>query len=148
MVATGIYLEVIHWLEEFLKNRTFPAKLGPPLERRYPKIGVAHGYGLGPLLFLIFINDLEYELTSNHVFFAEDAKVIAPRNQQHELRSSIQQELSCYRKWDLPLNASKSHHLSIGGHSDHRLVLSEKAKCEKANDLGISVNKAGECCTS
>ncbi len=76
------------------------------------------------------------------MYFADDAKLIAPRSQQHDLRSSIQQALSWYRKWDLPLNASKSHYLSIGGHPDHRLVLSEKAKCEKINDLGISVNKA------
>ncbi len=38
--------------------------------------------------------------------------------------------------------------LSIGGHSGHRLVLSEEAngelmtKCEQINDLGITVNSA------
>ncbi len=62
----------------------------------------------------------------------------------------------------------KCHHLSIGGHPDDRLVLSEEAngeqmtKCEQINDLGITVNsaftpsanvltaakKAMECCTS
>ncbi len=42
----------------------------------------------------------------------------------------------------------KSHHLSIGGHPDDRLVLSEEAndeqmtKCEHINDLGITVNAA------
>ncbi len=53
-----------------------------------------------------------------------------------------------YRKQCLPLNASKSHHLSTGGHPDHRLVLSEEAngelmtKCKQINDLGITVNSA------
>ncbi len=51
-------------------------------------------------------------------------------------------------RWDLPINASKSHHLSIGGHPDDRLVLSEEAngeqmtKCEQINYLGVTVNSA------
>ncbi len=102
----------------------------------------------GPLLFLIFINDLENELTCNHLFFADDVKIIAPRSQQHELRSSIEQALNWSRRWDLPLSASKSHHLSIGGHLDDLLALSEEAngeqmtKCEQINDLGVTVNSA------
>ncbi len=82
------------------------------------------------------------------MFFADDVKLIVPRTQQHELRSLIEQALSWSRRWDLPLNASKSHHLSIGGHPDRRLVLPEEAngelmtKCEQINELGITVNSA------
>ncbi len=49
---------------------------------------------------------------------------------------------------NLPLNASKSHHLSIGGTPDIRIALPEEAvgkslqKCEQINDLGITVNAA------
>ncbi len=101
---------------------------------------------MDPFLFLTFINDLENELTCNHLFFADDVKLIAPRSQQHELRSSVEHALNWSRRWDLPLNAS--HHLSIRGHPDDRLVLSEEAdgeqitKCEQINDLGITVNSA------
>ncbi len=48
----------------------------------------------------------------------------------------------------LPINANKSHHLSIRGHSVDRVVLSEEGnseqmtKCEQINDLGITVNSA------
>ncbi len=58
------------------------------------KSGVPQGSVLGPLLFLILINDLENELTCNHLFFADDVKLIAPRSQQHELRSSVEQALN------------------------------------------------------
>ncbi len=149
MVAMGIHLKINRWVEEFLKNRTFRVKLGGHLSSEdIVKSSVPQGSVLGPLLFLIFINDLENELTCNHLFFADDVKLMFPRSQQDELRSSIEQTLSWPRRWDLPLNASESHHLSIGGHPDHRLVLSEEAngeqmtKCEQINDLGITVNSA------
>ncbi len=84
----------------------------------------------------------------DHLFFADDVKLIAQRSQQHELRSSIEQALSRCRRWDLPVNASRNHLLPRGGHPDHRLVLSEESngelmtKCEQINDLGITVNSA------
>ncbi len=46
------------------------------------------------------------------------------------------------------VKCNKNHHLSIGGHPDDRIVLSEEAnseqmtKCEQINDLGITVNSA------
>ncbi len=77
-----------------------------------------------------------------------NALLIAPRSQQHELGSSIRQAFNWSQRWDLPLNASKSHHLSIGGTPDLRIALPEEAagkslqKCELINDLGITVNAA------
>ncbi len=73
------------------------------------KSGVPRGSVLGPLLFLMFINDLLDEIT--YVFFADDVKLSASRRQQYEMRSAIQQALSCSGRWDLPLNACKDHHL-------------------------------------
>ncbi len=114
MGAMGIHLKITRWVEEFLQNRTFRVKLGGRLSSEgIVKSGVPQGSVLGPLLFLIFINDLENELTCNHLFFADDVKLIAARSQQHELRSLIEQALNWSRRWDLPLNASKSRHLSI-----------------------------------
>ncbi len=103
---------------------------------------------LGPLLVLIFINNLADELTCNYLFFVGDVKLSAIRSQQHELRSSIRQEFNWSHRWDLPLNAIKSHHLSIGGTPDLRIALPEEAagkslqKCEQIHDLGIAVNAA------
>ncbi len=108
MVAMGINLKITRWVEEFLKNRTFRVKLGGHLSSEsIVKNDVPQGSVLGHLLFLIFINDLENELACNHLFLADDVKLIAPRSQQHELRSSMEQALNWSRRWDLPINARK-----------------------------------------
>ncbi len=84
MVAMRIHLEITRWVEEFLNNRTFRVKLGGHLSSKgIVKGGIPQGYVLGPLLFLMFINDLENELICNHLFFGDDVKPIAPRNQRH-----------------------------------------------------------------
>ncbi len=128
---------------------TFRVKLGNHFSSEgIVNSGVPQGSVLGSLLFLIFLNDLENELTCNDLFVVDDEKLIAPRSQQPELRSSIQQALSWSRRWDLLLNASKSHPLSIGGPPDHRLALSEEeegkrmTKCEQINAMGITANSA------
>ncbi len=85
----------IHLKEEFLKHRTLRVKLGGHISSEgIVKSGVSQGSALGPLLFLIFINDLTDELTCNHLFFADDLKPISSRRQQRELRSSLQQAIS------------------------------------------------------
>ncbi len=91
----GIHLKITRWVEELLKNRTYRVKLGGHLSSEViVKSGVPQGSVLGLLPFLIFINDLENELTCNHLCFADDVKFIAPRSQQHELRLSIEHALN------------------------------------------------------
>ncbi len=121
MVAMRFHLKLTRWVVEFLKNRHFRLKLGGHLSSEsIIKMACLRAL-FEPLLFLVFIIDLEDELTYNHLFFADDVKLIAPRSQQHKLRLSIQQALSWSRRWELPVNASKSHHLVL----THKIIYNQ-----------------------
>ncbi len=40
--------------------------------------GVPQGSSLGPILFVVYVNDLTDNLTIDHLLYADDVKLIAP----------------------------------------------------------------------
>ena len=74
MECVGFKKPVIKWFKSFLSNRTFFVSIeGVSLEEGLLTCGVPQGSILGPLLFLIYINNLPQSLsetTSN--LYADD----------------------------------------------------------------------------
>ena len=74
------------------------------------------GLILGPLLFLIYINDLvNCSNILKFILFADDSNLYASHKDLHVLISIINRELKIVREWilsnKLTLNISKSHYL-------------------------------------
>ena len=70
---TKIDRRVISWVYEFLNNRTQRVKLGNSVsDIGNITSGVPQGSIIGPLLFLIFINDLPSNISSRIRLFADD----------------------------------------------------------------------------
>ena len=70
----GIRHHTLNWINAFLTNRTHQVLVnGSHSETQIVTPGVPQGTILGPHLFLIYINDIENNLTSNKIrLFADD----------------------------------------------------------------------------
>ena len=80
----------------------------------------AQGSILGPILFLLYINDIKNCTTSNLVSFADDTTIYYSSPNQNELFQKVNEELIALYDWlcvnKLSLNISKTIY-SIFGHS-------------------------------
>ncbi len=76
--------------------------------------GVPQGSVLGPILFVIYVNDVSDNLTIDHLLHGDDVKLIAPRKQSDAFQSSSLASSKWSEDWGLILNPSKSEHLQLG----------------------------------
>ena len=74
--AHGIEVGIIDWIEQWLTGRRQRVVVdGEVSNWKSVLSGVPQGSVLGPLLFLIYINDLDDNITSNVLKFADYIKV-------------------------------------------------------------------------
>ena len=160
----GISGKVLNWIESFLSHRQQCVKInGSYSNWTDVKSGVPQGSVLGPILFILFINDLPDSIdTCSCSIFADDTKLNG-RVDSDEDANSIQCDINNLHdwcnKWKLVFNSDKCHVMHFGSknrknyyHINGRLispVMQEKdlgviisADLKAENNVVYSVNKA------
>ena len=92
----GICNKTLDVISDFLTDRSFKVLVGNENSERFPVTsGVPQGSVLGPLLFLLFINDLPEEIRNHVSLFADDLKMHG-RSLERELN---QNDLNTLNNW-------------------------------------------------
>ena len=99
------------WFKNYLSYRTHYVEVDGASSNHLPVLsGVPQGSILGPLLFLIYINDLPNSITSSSTYlFADDTKLIQSISKfsASHLQTDIDATLMWCQQWKLNLNISK-----------------------------------------
>ena len=96
----GICGEYIGLIDSFLSDRFQRVLLnGQTSKWSQIKAGVPQGSVLGPLLFLVYINDLPEGLTSNVKLFADDTSIFSVVRDSSSSSLSLNEDLSKISQW-------------------------------------------------
>ena len=109
---------VVNWVRNWLSGRKQSVVVEGEESSWRPVIsGVPQGSVLGPILFLIYINDLENEIGSNILKFADDTKMfrrVESQEDRHKLQVDLNKLVKWAEKWQMLFNKDKCKCLHIG----------------------------------
>ena len=148
----GIKGNILGWIESFLSNRTQLVVVGGEESSRLPVTsGIPQGSVLGPLLFVIYINDLPEVVDKNSFafLFADDTKVFR-RIRSHADRVILQKDIKNLKIWsdtwllkfhpDKCVSMTIQNSTTLNEHDyfmgDHKL---SHSACEK--DIGVFIDQ-------
>ena len=107
----GIRGNALSWIRAFLGNRSKSVVIeGEALESVLVSSGVPHVSVLGPILFLVFINDLPEKLSLQVRLFADDTAVyltIGGLDDDTMLQNDLDKLSLWESQWDMQFNPSK-----------------------------------------
>ena len=152
--AYGIGGKTKDWLKDFLIGRKQRVRVNGALSSwKDVTSGVPQGSVLGPVLFVVFINDLPEMVSNKCSMYADDTKIYTAINDD-KATESLQQDLdnlvTWADNWQLRFNAGKCKALHMGSknqskvysmkqHEDGSRTNIDETDMEK--DLGVLVDK-------
>ena len=113
----GIRGNALAWFKSYLNNRKLCVSYNNTQSKYFDvQIGVPQGSILGPLLFILYVNDIFEAVTHSEIIsFADDTTLYKIGNCNKLLFSEINEDLSNINKWyicnKLSLNINKSNYI-------------------------------------
>ena len=144
----GISDSVIRWFESYLKDRSQCCIVHGSASDSLPVLsGVPQGSILGPILFILYINDLPSIVDNTLVLFADDSKCSKAITSPEDC-TSLQEDLnnvhSWSQDWKLRFNFSKCEVLSVTRNKNpvtynYSLGTDNLAQVLSQKDLGVTI---------
>lgn len=90
---------LLSWIRSYLTDRQQSVKIGNSESYVFDVTsGVPQGSHLGPLLFILFINDIGVNFDSNHLVYADDCKIFRKISTVDDCRK-LQNDLDTFNSW-------------------------------------------------
>ena len=110
------------WIDSFLQERAQTVSIQGIKSSSIPVVsGVPQGSVLGPLLFLLFINDIDNDIQSSLRLFADDTilyREIWSKDDHNIIQNDIHTLFKWSQTWKLDFNVSKCKVLTISNKTD------------------------------
>ena len=143
----GINGKMLNTIKDFLSDRTFRVCVGDYKSEKFDvSSGVPQGSVLGPILFLLYINDLPDNIKNSIALFADDLKMVAKSGTKKMNQDDIGSLVLWQNKWLLKFNTkdNKCKIIHVGKNNPCNQyymgdVLLPSVDSEK--DLGVLVSK-------
>ena len=117
LTSYGITGNTQNWTKSFLSNRKQRVAVNGALsDITDVTSGVPQGSVLGPVLFLLYINDINGNIKSSIRLFADDSIIyrkISSKTDHEILQTDLSQLQTWSDKWQMEFNVSKCVHLPI-----------------------------------
>ena len=145
--SLGIRGDILKWIKSFLRGRVQCVSVdGEKSSWKDVLSGIPQGSVLGPILFVIFINDMPLEVKHNICkLFADDCKLFGIVNDY--IPNTMQSDLSKLEDWStiwqLPFNANKCKAMHFGKSNPKHIYHLNGHELESTNsekDVGVRVD--------
>ena len=158
MEALGITGKIFNWIEDWLTNRRQRVVVnGAESDWAPVTSGVPQGSVLGPVLFIIYINDLDVGINNYISKFADDTKLgnaILNEEDRATLQADLHKIEAWSTEWQMPFNIDKCQLIQCGSNNknfEYNLFGQKINKVRMAKDLGIIITdnlKSSEQCAA
>ena len=149
--AYGIGGNILEWINAFLTGRSQVVQInGVNSESAKVISGIPQGSVLGPLLFVVYINDLLDNINSTGLLFADDTKIFRKITSEDDAKL-LQQDIALLEEWSkiwlLKFNADKCHVLTMGKFENirhtarYKICNEEMEHVGSEKDLGVTFDE-------
>lgn len=133
--AVGSEQGVVTWFDSYLSGRNQVVDVNGIMSSPHKvTCGVPQGSILGPLLFILYVNDMYSAVTCELILYADDSALIVSGDDVEEIQTVLRNELMNVSKW---LEANK---LSLHLGKTESILFGSKSHLKKTDKMEIVCN--------